>query len=145
MLSGMATTKEVEAWRKNFNSKNRKERIEHVKSLLRPQRRLKSPMYSMFGSLLFGRAPNAKRTKGQRTIDAFHETMEDLHYLGGAAVSLLDSNLQAEAETLLLESYLVVFGEASYGASAVRRYRQQSEKILRFIEKLERKHKRGAK
>jgi hypothetical protein len=67
--------------------------------------------------------------------------MEDMHFLAGVTHFLQDEAARSEGETLLLDSYLVVFNPGKDGTNTIRRMRRQSEKILRFIEKLEKKYK----
>jgi hypothetical protein len=129
----------ISSHQKAFDLKSRTAQVEHLESVLRPHGRTRGNLYGWLGSLLSG-PRNSERTPTDRTLEALHDHMEGLNYLAGMMVMLPKLSVRHnEGGAILVEGWQLN-RDPKLGANFIRKLRRHTEKIVRFIQKVEKEH-----
>jgi hypothetical protein len=122
---------------KAFDLKTRTAQVEHLENVLRPRGRTRGFVY---GWPLFSGPKNSERTPTNRTLEALHDHMEGLSYLADVMAMLPKPSVHHNEGGAILVKGWQLNREPKLGANFIRKLRLHTEKIVRFLQKVEKEH-----
>jgi len=121
----------LSAHHKAFDLKPRTAQVEHIEN-----GRTRGFVY---GLLPLG-PRNAERTPTGRTLEALHDHAGGLSYLAGVMSMLPKSSVRHDEGSAILVKGWQLSRDPELGANFIRKLRLHTEKIVRFLQKVEKGH-----